>query len=228
MRRHSLRTIGIVACLSGLAGAAWAADTLQDVLARMNQQAAEFRQVTAKLKKTSYTAILNDTSVESGAIWMRRAGRGIEMRGEVTGSDARSFGFRDTRGEIYYPNMNTVQIYDLGKAKSLVDQFMLLGFGSSGRDIERNYTVKLAGVETIGGRKTDRLELVPKSAEARQQVTRVDLWIPEDAGYPVQQKFYQPGGNYYLVVYSDIKVNPGLPDSDFRLKVPANAKKDRL
>jgi outer membrane lipoprotein-sorting protein len=84
--------------------------------------------------------------------------------------------------------------------------------------------VKVGGEEVLGGRKATRLELVPKSKQTQEQIQKVELWIPEGAGHPVQQKFLQPGGNYYLVVYSDITMNPGLPDSDFSLKLPAGVK----
>jgi outer membrane lipoprotein-sorting protein len=220
-----LRAIIAFLGLCAMLGTALGAETVQGVLARMDREAANFRQLTARLKRVTYTAVLNDTSEESGAIWLKRSGARIEMRGEIFGDDARSFGFRESEGQMFYPKLKTVQIYDLGKARSLVDQFLLLGFGSSGKDIQKNYTVTVAGEEVVGGQKTARLELLPKSKQMQEQITRVELWIPLDAGHPVQQKFLKPANNYDLVVYSDIKVNPGLPDSDFRLALPAGVEK---
>lgn len=211
--------------LCGVLGAPLgAAETVQAVLARMDREAADFHQLTARMKRVTYTAILNDTETESGAIWLKRSGAKIEMRGEIYGDDARSFGVRGSEGQMYYPKMKTVQIYDLGKARSLVDQFLLLGFGSSGKDIQKNYTVKVAGEDVVGGQKTTRLELLPHSKQLQEQITRVEVWIPLNAGHPVQQKFFKPANNYDLVVYSEILVNPGLPDSEFRLALPADVK----
>jgi outer membrane lipoprotein-sorting protein len=221
-----LRAIALLLCLIGLAGAASCAETLDQVMARMDVEAAGFRQMTARFTKTNFISVLNDTSHESGALWMKKSGKKIEMRGEIAGSDARSFGFRDNKGEIYYPKINTVQIYDLGKERSLVDQFLLLGFGSSGKEIAKTYSIRVAGEEVLGGRKTTVLELVPKSPQVLEQIQKVYLWIPENAGHPVQQQFMQPGGNYYKVLYSDVRINPNLPDSAFALKLPAGVKKD--
>ncbi|MGE5570023.1 MAG: LolA family protein [Rhodospirillales bacterium] len=221
-----MRALAVLICLTGLAGAAAPAESLDEVLARMDREAAALRKLTARFTKTNFIAVLNDTSYESGLIWIRKSGKKVEMRGEVTGEDARAFGFRDNKAEIYYPKINTVQIYDLGKQRALVDQFLLLGFGSSGTEIARNYTIKVAGQETIGGRKTTRLELIPKSQATLEQIRRVYLWIPEDRGHPVQQQFVQPSGDYYKIVYSDIRINPDLPDSDFTLKLPPGVKKD--
>jgi outer membrane lipoprotein-sorting protein len=219
--RAIIAFLGLCATLGAPLGAA---ETVQAVLARMDREADGFSQLTARLQRVTYTAILNDTEKESGAIWLKRSGAKIEMRGEIFGDDARSFGVRGSEGQMYYPKMKTVQIYDLGKARSLVDQFLLLGFGSSGKDIQKNYTVKVAGEEVVGGQKTTRLELIPKSKQMQEQITRVEVWIPLNAGHPVQQKFWKPANNYDLVAYSDIKVNPGLPDSAFRLALPADVK----
>lgn len=225
MRHHS-KNLSAFICLSGLLGAPLYAQTVQAVLERMDKEAALFRRMTAKLKKSTFTAVLNDTTEESGGMWLKKSGRGIEMRGEIEGTDQRSFGFRDNKAEIYYPKMNTVQIYELGKERSLIDQFLLLGFGSTGKDLQKNYEVKFGGEEVVGGQNTTRLELIPKSAKVLEQIRKVELWFPFDAGHPVQQKFLQPGGNFYQVVYSDIKLNPDLPDSEFVLKLPAGVQKD--
>lgn len=224
--RSNWKWVFAFSCLFGLLGTPLRSETVQAVLERMDKEAGQFRQMTAKMKKTAFTAVLNDTTEESGAMWVKRSGSNIQMRGEITAPDEKSFGFRESKFQIYYPKMNTVQIYDLGKERSLVDQFLLLGFGSSGKELEKTYTVKVGGEDVLSGRKMTRLELVPRSKQALEQITMVALWIPQDAGHPVQQKILQPGGNFYLVVYSDIKLNPGLPDSDFNLKLPAEVKRD--
>ncbi len=196
------------------------------VLKRMNAESASFRVLTANMKEATYTAVLSDTTEESGKVWMRRSERGFQMRADISQPNQRSIGLQDGTAQIFYPKMNTVQIYDLGKNKGLVDQFLVLGFGSSGKDLQANYTVRAAGEDVIGGQKTTRLELLPKSKTMKEQITKVELWIPLDAGHPVQQKFSQPGGDYYLITYSDIQLKPNLPESDFRLKLPADVKKE--
>lgn len=202
------------------------ADTLESVLARMDQQAASFRKLTAKFKKTAYTEVLNESSTEEGSLWLMRSGKDMRVRGEVAGQDAYSFAFRDRRGEKYNPKINTVQIFDLGKERGLIDQFLLLGFASSARDIQKNYQIKFGGGDKVGGVRVALLELTPKDQKVLDQVRRVDLWIPENAGYPIQQKFHQPGGNYYLINYTAVQLNPALPDSAFQLNLPANATKE--
>jgi outer membrane lipoprotein-sorting protein len=206
-------------------GLAAGAETVEAVLARMDKEAAGFHQITASCKRSEFTAVLGDTTSESGRLSMERVGREIVMRAEFTDPNARTVAVEDKKAEIYYPKLNRVEIYDLGKMGGLVDQFLVLGFGSSGKEIAKNYSVQAAGEEEVGGVRTTRLELTPKSAKTLEQIKQVTLWLPLDAGHPVQQKFLQPGGDYYLATYSDIRINPGLPDTAFRFNPPPGAQK---
>jgi outer membrane lipoprotein-sorting protein len=51
------------------------------------------------------------------------------------------------------------------------------------------------------------------------------LWIAE-SGYPAQQKFYLPAGDYSLVTYINLKPNVDMPDSALKLKLPKNVKRE--
>lgn len=216
-------TLLFVVGLSRAAGA----DTLEAVLARMDQEAAGFRDLSAQLKKTSYTAVLNETDQEGGQVWIKRSGaRDLAMKVEFAGPNERALGFENSKGQIYYPKIQTVQIFDLGRSRHLVDQFLLLGFGTSGKDVAKNYRLAVLGQETAAGQKCTRLELVPKSTEVLQHLQKVELWIPESAGHPVQQKFFQPGGDYTVIIYTDLKLNPKLPDTAFRLNLPKGVKRE--
>lgn len=221
-----MRAAAAVLAMAALALCARAAETVQAVLSRMDQEAAAFHQVQAKVRKAAFTAVLNDTSEESGTMWLKRASRDLSMRVEITQPEPRSVGVEGAKALIYYPKINTVQIYDLGKQRGLVDQFLVLGFGSHGRDILKNYNVTVSGEETIAGQKTSRLELLPKDKQVQEQFKKIELWVPVNAGHPIRERLLQPGGDYYLFTYSDIQMNPNLPDNQFRLNLPAGVKKD--
>lgn len=203
------------------------AEPLEAVLARLDKAAAEFRDLTAEFSRTNYTAVLNETTQESGKLWIRRAGnRNRLMRVEFDGLNPRSLSFDGAQGQIFYPKIQTVQIYDLGKHRSLVDQFLLLGFGTAGREMARSYHLRVAGEATVAERKSTRLELAPKAGEVAQYVVSVELAIPEDAGYPLQQRFALPGGDWVRVVYSAVRWNPNLPEALFRLNLPKGVKRE--
>jgi len=199
---------------------------LNQILERMDREAASFRDMTAHVSKTAYTAVLQESSEESGLIWMRRTSARAMMKVEINRPEPRAVALEGATAQIYYPKIRTVQIYDLGKNRALIDQFSLLGFGSRRRDLEKNYSIRLGGADILEGSRTIRLELIPRAAQVREQVEKIELWIPENGGAPLQQRFWQPGGDYFLIRYRDLRVNVGLTDQDCRLKLPPGVRKE--
>ena len=57
------------------------AEPLADVLARMDQAAAEFHSLSAKMKRVQFTAVLSETSEMDGVLRLRRTKGGTEGRG---------------------------------------------------------------------------------------------------------------------------------------------------
>jgi outer membrane lipoprotein-sorting protein len=195
----------------------------EDVLTKLDQTAAKFTSMTASLTRLTYTKVIDDKSVEQGQIALRKLSpRDIQVLINFEKPDPRMVSFRGRKAEIMYPKLKTVQEIDLGKRTDLIDQFLLVGFGTSGQELQSNYTVKYAGDETIAGQKTHRLQLTPK----REKVQAMELWIAESGGYPVQQKFVQPSGDYYLFTYQDVKLNPQLGNEAFTMKVPKGYKRE--
>jgi outer membrane lipoprotein-sorting protein len=211
-------------CLSGLTAQA---DSLPELLSRMDRAAGDFRGMTAKLRRASYTAVIKDLSEEKGSIAMKsQKQKDMQVLVDFTSPDVKTWAFRGRKAELFIPKINTVQEYDLGKHSRLIDQFLLLGFGSSSKDLARTYDLKYGGEESIEGTKTSKLELVPKSEDARQHLKRVEIWFGQETGYPVQQKFYLGSGDYMLVNYAETKLDANLPDAAVRLKLPANVKRE--
>lgn len=197
-----------------------AAGPLEAAFAKIDHAAAGFTGVSADLRRLNHMALLNEDTVETGAFRMKRVKHDLHVLFDIKQPAAKAYAFDGHKLEEYLPQEQTVQEYDAGKYKSLADQFLLLGFGTSSKELQAEYTISLGGLETIGDEKTTRLELIPKSKELLVHLPKVDLWISDVMGVPVQQKFYSPGGNYNLATYSNIMLNPNLPDSAVKLNLP--------
>jgi outer membrane lipoprotein-sorting protein len=202
------------------------ASTAAQVLSRMDKAAAEFRGMTANISRVKYTSILDERSEEVGTMAIRRDGKAVESKIEITKPNPRALAFSGNTVQLYYPKINTVQEFDISKNRGLVDQFLLLGFGNSGKDLARAYKVTAKGMETIDGVSALKLELVPKSAKAKELLTAVEIWVPEGAAHPIRQKFIEPSDDYMEVTYSNVKMNPALSPKDIKLNLPANVKRE--
>ena len=203
--------------------------TEQQLLARMDEAAGSFQSMTAQIRQISHTEVINDNSEETGNVAMVKTGA-KEFRGliEYSAPDQKIMLFANKQLEIYNPKTNIVQVLDLGKHGEQIAQFFMVGFGTSGKDIAKSYDVALKGTDQVQGQATTKVELIPKSAEAKQYLTKMEMWIPAGSPYPVQEKLYQPSGDYTLWTYQDLKINPVLAKDALESKIPANAKRENM
>src|SRR5438067_10619454 len=195
------------------------AATLDQVLAQMNQNAAKFKSVTAKVRYDSYIAVVKTDEVSTGAFRMKRSKRDVLVQVELTEPDPKTVAFSGTKVEIYYPKLKQIEVYNLG-GHDVVEKYLALGFGASSNDLKTDYAIRELGAEAVNGVQTSRLELIPKSKQVLQQFLKIELWMSDATGYPVQEKFYKTGGDYTIITYSDVAINPTLPDSVFKLNPP--------
>jgi outer membrane lipoprotein-sorting protein len=202
-----------------------ATDSLENVLERMDRTASSFKALLADVKSVQHTAVINEDNTDIGRMLLKRSKRDMRMLVELTQPDPKSIAVQGHKVEIFYPKRNAVEEYDIGQRRELLDQFMLVGFGTSGKELSAAYNINVLGGDTVAGQATTHLELVPKSPEVLKNLKKLELWIPESEGYPIQQKFYLAGGDYKLVTYTNVKVNPSLTDGDLKLKASKNAKR---
>jgi outer membrane lipoprotein-sorting protein len=198
-----------------------------ELLSRLDQAARSFTGATANIRVTTHTAVINEDETEMGTMVVKRYSSN-EMRFLInfTGQDAHEVALHGQTLQIYYPKLNTIHEYDIGKYKELAQELILLGFGMPGRELAANYEISNLGTERVESQESTHLQLTPRAAEVLKQLSRVDLWISLKTNCPVQQKFYALGGDYRLVTYSDVKVNPTLPAS--ALDLPRSAKRERM
>jgi len=219
-----LRAALILAILIRATGYSATAGSLDDVLVRMDRAAPAFKGFSAGLRSVTHTAVIDEDETEKGRILLKRGKRDMTMLVEFTEPNPKSVAVHDRKAEIYYPKLQTIEEYDIGQYQTLLDQFMLIGFGTSGTELATAYDMKVLGSENVAGTQATHLELIPKSAEVRKSLKKLELWIPESEGYPVQQKIYLAAGDYKLFTYTNVKMNPPLSDSDLKLKVPKDTK----
>jgi outer membrane lipoprotein-sorting protein len=198
----------------GAAASAQGNWTVESVLKQLDTQAADFHSLTADLERTKVTVVVNDKSTQSGKISVRRDGK---MRIELTQPDPQTILRDGDNFYIYNPKIHRVEEYNLGNKKSVVDQFLLLGFGTSGSSLKESYSITLHGEETLDNHKVILLELLPKTDDVKRQLSKIQLWIDESTWLSAQQQFYETGsGDYFTVRYRNMARNVKIPDSEFK------------
>ena len=221
-RLFFLFTLVILCCAAGLfhTGAAQAAAnwTIEGVLGMMDKSAQDFHTLSADIEHIKYTAVVKDTSIETGHIYVRRDEK---MRIEIAKPDPRTILRTGDSLFVFNPKINRVEEFDLGKNRSMVDQYVLLGFGTKSDNIRKSYLVSVVGEEELDHKRTVMLELTPKSDQVRNQITKIQMWMDEASWLPIQQKFFEAGsGDYVLSHYTNVMKNLKINDAKFKQDWP--------
>jgi|SRR5579872_6828070 outer membrane lipoprotein-sorting protein len=233
MKRLSpLLVVGVACSFLGFASAPLkptnSAD-LNTVLKKMDEVAASFRSTQADFQWETYQRAIDEIDdVQTGTIYYRRTGKEIEMMAEVRKDgpsademkeEPKYLLFKNGKIQMFLPKLNQVTEKDVGKNRQEFESYLVLGFGGSGEDLQKEFDVTYVGPEKIDGIATAHLSLAPKSQSFRNTFQQIDLWIDLDKGVSKQQKFINPQGDYRLAKYSDIQVNgKKIPDEVFKLR----------
>jgi outer membrane lipoprotein-sorting protein len=196
--------------------------TLESVLHQLDTEAKSFHSLSADVERTKVTVVVNDRSTESGQILVH----GDKMRIDLTSPSARTILRNGETLWVYTPGLKRVEEYNLSRHREMVDQFLRLGFGTPGNELEKGYVVTLLGETTLDNKKVLQLELTPRSEPVRNQISKIQLWIDESSWLPVQQQLFETGSQDYLVIrYANIVRNPKIHDSRFKPHWPHGTQK---
>ncbi len=215
----------LVVCLT-LAGPLAAADNVQQILARMDKAANDFKSMTAQVTWITHTDVLNEDDRETGSVTMKKVQPGeVQALVDFTSPDRKTITFEKRKYQEYLPKLKTVQVFDLTKHGEQIDKFIMIGFGTSGMELAKDYDVSVLGTENLNGQAAIHLQLIPKAADARQYVQKLELWIPEEGDpYPLRENILEPSGDYRKAIYSGTKINPPLQPDALQLKLPPGVK----
>jgi outer membrane lipoprotein-sorting protein len=190
--------------------------SLDAVIARMDQTSASFKSAQADFEWEQYQKVVDETDIQKGVIYFRRASKDTQMMSDVTTPEKKQILYSDKKLRLFEPKIDRVTIYDLSKNPA-VESYLILGFGGSGQDLLKAFDTKVLGGESVDGVATTKLDLVPKSAKARGTFSRIVLWIDNARGISLRQQFIESSGDYRLARYTNLRLNEKVGDDNFKL-----------
>jgi outer membrane lipoprotein-sorting protein len=202
------------------------AQSLDQLLAKLDRASASFTGAKADIRRAIYTSSIHETDIDVGTILVRRSAPGkVEFRIDFTGDNASSFVVRGQTAEQYHPQINQIDYGDIKKYRGIVQTLMALGFGMSGQDLKTSYAIANLRRDTIAGQPTTAVDLTPKSTDLADQIhlQKVELWIADSTSAPVKEKVYLRDGDTWTIEYSNLQINPKIAGNAFDL--PKNAKR---
>ncbi len=223
--------------LPGLAAAAAPADQkdLKQVLQQLDVAAVGFHSTAADVEYDNVqTDPIYNKDIDKGAVYYKRNGKSFQMAVHFS---EEAVGVEDNKPAHFKPEPKDL-IYSAGKVTlyqadkvyvkdaAKFESYLLLGFGASGTQLAEKWEIKYLGPETLPdgktGVKTEKLELVAMDPDVRKMIPKVTIWIDPVRAVSLKQVFDLGQGQSKTCYYSNIKLNPVLPDSDFTIKTGSN------
>jgi len=232
MKEEMNRLVGFLVafllCVCGISWQALSQDAMtpetRRVLERIDQAGKRLTDLTADIKQTKVTLVVNDTSTETGKLFLKRLKNGNRTKLEYEKPEVKTLLIDKGKVLIYEPKIKRLQEIDLGKNRAQAE-FLLTGVGQSSANLTNTYDVKFLKDEIINGVKTSLLELKPKSGKVSAMFTQIWLWIDPATGLPIQTRLTESSGDYLTFQLENIKINPKLSDKTFKLDVPSDVQK---
>lgn len=183
----------------------------------LNDAAEGFRTLTADIAFTKVTVVVDHSETESGRLYVRKNGR---IKIEMLEPEPKEILFSGRKAEIYYPNMKQIQEFNLSKHRGMLEQFLLLGFGTRGDDLDDAYLIQVHGETRIDNRPALEVELTPRDDKIRSNIHEIRIWFDMASWVPLKQKFFEFGGDNTTTRYTNVKVNIPIPARKLRLTAP--------
>jgi len=189
---------------------------LKATLARLDEASTRFRSAEAKVHKSFYNSIVKaETDAQDGSIYFVREKSGTTEMGLVTtGKDARTVDYKDGRVRVYNPG---IKCFDQ-VTKPGIDTYLTLGFGGSGKDLEKVWEVTDLGSENMDGTRVEKLDLIPREAAVKSNVTKFTIWVDLATGVSHKQVLLSPSKDLQTATYSDIRLNQKIDTKPFEIK----------
>lgn len=205
------------------AGAQATPDRLKTVLAQMDASSAKFRSAEASIQKQQFEKIVNDTTTESGTIYFQRSGGSTQVGARFDPPNAQTVEYKNGVVRLYSAGTNHIDQYSTsGANQARFETFMTLGFGGSGSDLAKQWTIADQGSEKMsdGSRMVDveKLDLVSREASVRGNFTHITIWVDLARDLSLKQEFYTPSGDTQTAIYTNIRLNQPIDLKAFAIK----------
>ena len=201
------------------------------VLHQLDESAAKFRSAEADIRKDFYERVVRQTTTQTGSVFFKRENNQTVMGAKFLPPSARFIEYRDNLLRIYDPGTNHLTIISTKDNQAQAESFLTLGFGGSGTDLAKAWTISDLGTETINdGDKmvtTAKLDLVSKNQSVRNIFTHIIIWVDTTRGISLKQQFFTPSEDVNTSTYTHIRYNQKVDPTPFAIKPGKNPTIDR-
>ncbi|WP_035352865.1 LolA family protein [Edaphobacter aggregans] len=191
-------------------------------LRQMDAASTRFKSAEADFQKEFYERVVKETTTQRGSIYFKKSGTKLEMGAKILPPGARFFSYKDGKLALFDPNTKDLKVYTAGQNKAQYESFLTLGFGGSGTELAKAWTITDLGTEQLsdGAATTPvtKLDLVSKDPNVRNMFTHIVIWVDLNRAISLKQQFFTPSGDYQTATYTNIRYNQSINTSPYQYK----------
>jgi outer membrane lipoprotein-sorting protein len=200
---------------------------LDAVLRQMDAASLKFQSAEANFRWDLYERVVKQTTTQTGTIYFKKQGTTTVMGAKIEQPSLKLIEFRNGILRLFEPGTNHLTIIDATKNKAELESFLTVGFGGSGKELAKAWTISDLGDEVIDGVQTAKLDLVPKDPSVRKNCTHMTLWVDPVRGIELKQSLYMPSEDYRTAVYNNIKYNQKVDEKPYQIKTDSKTTIDQ-
>jgi outer membrane lipoprotein-sorting protein len=191
---------------------------IDEVLREMDAASARFKSAEADFRWDLFERVVKQTTSQSGIIYFQKDGSNTQMGARIDSPAPKFLDFRDGTLRIFDPGPDHLTTVSSKQNQAQIEAFLTLGFGGSGKDLAKVWTISDLGTEPIDGVETAKLDLVPKDPGVRNNCTHIIIWVDASRGISLKQEFFMPSEDTRTSYYSNIRLNQKIDDKKYAIK----------
>ena len=204
---------------------------LDSVLRQMDQASARFKSAEADFRWDIYERVVKETTTQTGTIYFIKNGSGLQMGAKIAPPAAKLIEYKNGGLKLFEPGSDHLTLLSAGNNKAQYESFLTLGFGGSGTDLAKAWTITDMGTEPINdGAKTvttTKLNLVSKDPGVRNMLTHIIIWVDPARGISLKQEFFTPSEDTRTTFFTDIRYNQSVNTKPYAIKTDKKTTVDR-
>jgi outer membrane lipoprotein-sorting protein len=222
----SLLVVALVAVLTPALQAQPKPGHLDEVLRQMDEASKKFQSAEANFRWDLYERVVKETTTQTGTIYFKRVNGGTIMGAKITSPSVKFLEYRDGRIRVFDPGANHLTILSSNGNQAQWESFLTLGFGGSGKDLAKAWTIADLGDEVVDGVQTAKLDLVPKDPAVKNNCTHMTIWVDPARAITIKQSLYMPSEDYRTAVYTNIKYNEKVDETQYKINDNSKTTRD--
>jgi outer membrane lipoprotein-sorting protein len=195
---------------------------LDQAIRQMDAASARFKSAEADFRRDFYELVVKETTTQQGSIYFKKNNNKLEMGAKVLPPAAKFVSYKDGKVALFDPGTKELKILASGKNKAQVESFLTLGFGGSGSELAKAWTITDLGVEPLSDGSTTvpttKLDLVSKDPDVRNMFSHIVIWVDTNRDISLKQQFFTPSGDYQTATYTNIRYNQSVNTKPYEYK----------